>query len=269
MTLLIKKVPLHPKLMVESSGFPNENELCFHLLVNKSKLKESSVEKINTQIERELSRLADDPNEDATKEDQVDTHTNPSVSNSNENEFRFTKTTSNKIPIMEKNDDEDQKRELLFKFEILRKSYPNTEIPLFSMHNDFATMNKQYEYIIRKVQLESNVDNYKSYLIGGFMLLEFLFGKVGLDMAGFSQQQMHQMNKYEKLLIELGEKSYIPKRNFPVEVRLLGLIIFNAVLFGFSKLIMEKTGTNILQAMGNILPQNKGGSKKMNGPDPI
>ena len=162
----------------------------------------------------------------------------------NENEFKFTKTTMNKIPIIDRNtsEEEDQKRELLFKFEILRKSYPNTEIPMFSMHNDFATMNKQYEYIIRKVQLESNVDSYKSYLIAGFMLLEFLFGKVGLDMSGFSQQQINQMNKYEKLLIELGEKSYLPKRNFPVEVRLLGMIFFNAVLFAFSKLVLQKQG---------------------------
>lgn len=266
MTLVIRKIPLNPKLTIEPSGFPHEKDVCFHLLVNKNKLKESSLEKINSAIEKELSRLVDDPNDDASKDELNQPKSNP-VS-SNENEFKFNKTTLNKIPIMEKNDDDDQKRELLFKFEILRKSYPNTDIPMFSMHNDFTTMNKQYEYIIRKVQLESNVDNYKSYLIGGFMLLEFLFGKFGLDMAGFSQQQMHQMNKYEKLLIELGEKSYLPKRNFPVEVRLIGLIVFNAVLFGFSKLIMQKTGTNIMQAMGNFAPQ-KPASKKMNGPDPL
>lgn len=266
MTLVIKKVPLDQKLTIHSSGFPLEKEMCFHLLVNKNKLKESSLGKINSQIVKELSRLIDDPNDETSKEDP---ESKPeSVSNANENEFKFNKTTMNKIPIMEKtDDDDDQKRELLFKFEILRKSYPNTEIPCFSMHNDFTTMNKQYQYIIRKVQLDSNVDNYKSYLIGGFMLLEFLFGKIGLDMAGFCQQQIHQMNKYEKLLIELGEKSYLPKRNFPVEVRLLGLIIFNAILFGFSKLIMQKTGANIMQAMGNLPPKPSG--KKMNGPDPL
>lgn len=290
MSITVKKLHIENKIPITDTGFPDENELHFQFLANKDKVTDEALQEINLCREKELNIIHNThevdsvTNESTNRNDyKLETtpsnvqipHTNkdsmPKLNMSNhENEFRVlqNKQYNRKHDLyFDNSDEEDSKRELLFKFEILRKSYPNTDIPTFSIHNDLATMNKQYQYIIRKVQLESNVDNYKSYLIGSFMFLEFVFGKVGFDMSGFSQQQMLQMNKYEKLLIELGEKSYLPKKSFPVEVRLLGLIVFNAVVFAFSKVIMDKTGANILNAMSNMNTSNK--TKKMSGPDPI
>ena len=160
--------------------------------------------------------------------------------------------------------EDDLKRELLYRFEILRKSYPFTDIPTFSVHNDYNMMKKQYDFMIRKVHLDSNVDSYKSYLIGGFMVIEFIFTRLGLSMDGFCQQQMFQMSKYEKLLIELGEKSYMPKSSWPVELRICAMILFNALLFGFSKLILQKTGTNLMSMMNERTDGKP--TKKMSGP---
>ena len=160
--------------------------------------------------------------------------------------------------------EDDLKRELLYRFEILRKSYPFTDIPTFTVHNDYSMMKKQYDFIIRKVHLDSNVDSYKSYLIGGFMVIEFIFNRLGLNMDGFCQQQMFQMSKYEKLLIELGEKSYMPKSSWPVEVRICAMILFNALMFGFAKLILQKTGTNLMSMMNERTDGKP--TKKMSGP---
>lgn len=154
----------------------------------------------------------------------------------------------------------DKKREILFKFDLLRKSYPNarTSIPEFTIHSDLTQMQKDYDSTVRRLSLDSTVENYKQYLIGGFMLTEFVFGNfLGFDMQGFTQQQIVSMSSYERLLIELGEKSYVPKGSkWPVELRLLFMIIMNAAFFIVSKLIMRKTGANLMNMINGMNGMN-------------
>ena len=161
-------------------------------------------------------------------------------------------------------DIDEKKRELLFKFELLKKSYKTTEMPEFSIHSDYRQMEISYEATLKRLSLENNVDNYKNYLIGGFMLTEFVLGKfLKLDMEGFSQQQIMSMHSYEKLLIELGEKNYVPEdKKWPVEFRLIGLIVMNAAIFVVSKMIMKKSGSNLLGMFNNM---NKGGGSSGGG----
>jgi hypothetical protein len=176
-------------------------------------------------------------------------------------------------------DEDDAIRELLFKFELLKKSYPNESIPEFSIHSNYTHMKKAYDNSVRRLSLNSSVEGYKTYLIGGFMVCEFVFGKfLGFDIQGFTQQQIVSMNSYEKLLIEIGEKSYIPEgSNWPVEARLCGLIIMNAAVFIVSKKIMKTTGSNLLGMINNMNTGNQqastastnhlGKRRKMRGPD--
>jgi hypothetical protein len=95
-------------------------------------------------------------------------------------------------------------------------------------------------------------------------------------MEGFTQQQILTMSTYDTLLIELGEKSYIPQgSNWPVEIRLLGLVLINVAFFIFGKIVLKKTGSNfigMLNSMNNktasqttsSIPAQK---RRMKGPD--
>lgn len=179
----------------------------------------------------------------------------------------------NNIETSEK-EDEDMKRELLFKFELLRKSYPHATIPEYSVHTEYKMMISSYEDCVRRLSIDSSVESYKQYLIYGFMGMEFVLGKfLKLDMEGFTQQQMISMNSYEKLLIELGEKSYIPEGSeWSVEVRLLFLVLMNTAFFVVSKMIMKKTSVNLVNMMNNmtgggVSNDSTKQKRKMRGPD--
>lgn len=155
---------------------------------------------------------------------------------------------------MSEQEEEDAKRELMFKFQLLQKSYPTSEIPEYTIHSDYHTMKKSYDMCVRRLSLDSSVEQYKTYLIGLFMGSEFIFGNfLGFDMQGFTQQQIINMHSYEKLLIELGEKSYVPSGSrWPVELRLLFLVLMNTAFFLISKALMKKTGANLLGMINSM-----------------
>jgi hypothetical protein len=185
---------------------------------------------------------------------------------------------SNVIPdlsYMKSNTEEDDlKRKLLVQFELLRDSYKDAKIPDFSMHSDYKTMKDSYDLTVRKLHITTSVSTYKTYLIGGFFLVEIGLAKyMGFDMKGFTQQQILGMSEYERLLLELGEKSYVDEESqWPVEVRLLGVIVMNAALFLGSKMIAKSSGGDILNMIRSMNTSNNVASatakkRHMRGPN--
>lgn len=223
-----------------------------------------------------ISSVRDETKEKLKQILQDDDYTNvPRLSElEKDGKIRNTKVVPNmgQIDQITAEEEEDLKRELLFKFELLKKSYKNIEIPEFSIHSNVKHMNESYENLLRHVSLDSSVENYKNILIGGFMLFEFILGTwLKFDMSGFTQQQILNMCQYERLLIELGEKSYVPEgKQWPVEFRLLGLVVMNAVIFIISKMILKNTGSDLMGMMNHVKQQpvvnTNTPKKKMKGP---
>lgn len=151
-------------------------------------------------------------------------------------------------------EEEITKRDYLDKFAILRRKYKDFKMPEISPYSDVNTMKRTYESAVKQLHLDSNVETYKKYLIGGFSLTQFLFTKfLKIDMTGFAEQQILSMNQYEQILVEIGEKSYFkaPSQMAP-EFKLVMLIGFNAVFFLISKMIFKASGDNILASINKM-----------------
>jgi hypothetical protein len=163
-------------------------------------------------------------------------------------------------------DEESKVREYLFKFKLLQRSYPNEDFPKFTIHSSLSKIEESYREHIQNFALSDKIEKYKKFLTMGFIGSEYVIGAMGFDIEGFTRSQMVEMPAYEKLLIELGEKSYVPKSTWPVEFRLLGMIVTNAAIFVGMKMFSR----SVSAASGSLPtgPVATGAKKqKMMGPN--
>jgi len=127
-----------------------------------------------------------------------------------------------------------KKREILYNFQKLRKLYPSMKIPEFSEHTDIKTLEREYAFIVKDLEVNSSVETYKNYLILSFKGLELLLVNYMNfeDIKGFADQQLLVINKYESILMEIGERNYIAEnKKWPAEVRLLGVFLMQTAMF--------------------------------------
>lgn len=175
-------------------------------------------------------------------------------------------------------DIDNEKRELLFKFDMLKRQYKDclasVSIPEFHMSSDLQFMQKTYDTLLRRVMLDSTVDDYKNYFQKGCFALEFALNYLGFDINGFTADQMTKMNTYERLLVELCAKHYNPNgSSIPVELRLLGIILLNAAMFIGMKIMAKKFESSSGSSIPQMNPFNNATTsepqKRMRGPQNI
>ena len=167
----------------------------------------------------------------------------------------------------------DEKRELLFKLQMMRKRNPTLNVPEFTLQSEASLMRLSYNMFVKRLTIDSTVENYKQYMIYGFMAIEMLVGRfTPLNMTGFTMHQQSMMNSYDKLLIELGEKvDPDSKSRLPVELRLGILVCVNTVIFVMSRIMFTPdVGTRLLQNVAPSVPPAPTGlqsTKRMRRPD--
>ena len=184
--------------------------------------------------------------------------------------------------------DIQRKRDLLYKFKILKRQYTNGFVPDVNEYMDLHDLEREYESVTRQLRLDEQVENYKKFLTMGFFGLEMVL-KTFLkfqDIEGFASQQIAGMNQYEKILLEIGEKHAVsPSSQWPPELRLAGMVFMNAAVFLGTKMLFKGGSGGIMSSLfgGSSKPVssspssvNFGGSsssapssskKKMRGPD--
>jgi hypothetical protein len=119
------------------------------------------------------------------------------------------------------------------KFGILRSS--NTDMVIIDPPESSTLDQKHdmYEAYIKQIIIKMNCTQWKVYLVISFLVIEvFVIKVLGLNASGYTKSQLRIINRYDQLLAELGEKYYVAgTSSWPVEARLAGLALMNAVVF--------------------------------------
>jgi hypothetical protein len=134
-------------------------------------------------------------------------------------------------------------------FGILRNAWPNYHIPEITNEMSLSEIHAQYTIYLRHIHVTHGVDQYKVYMVIMWLIVEAVLTKMGLPIGGYTVMQLKSMNKYDQLLIELGETNYksngsvsIMQSNWPVEARLFFMALLNAVAFIIIKMLSNVIG---------------------------
>jgi hypothetical protein len=156
--------------------------------------------------------------------------------------------------------DQEEREELIVKFRTLKKAYPqNKDLQLISVgdYDDLDTMRKMYKRTVTEIAFDKKISNYRYYLTISFMVVEYAFKHLGVNMDGFAKHQTKCMDDYNSLLVELGEKTQGSwMDNFPVEVRLMGLVLFQTAVFWFAK-NKNIDISNIMNILSGMVPKEQ------------
>ena len=159
------------------------------------------------------------------------------------------------------------REEFRVKFGLLRSAFRDFSIPAIDPEEPLEMVHARYERYIRHIHISGAADSYRTYLILMFLVIELLATRVlGLPCNGYTMAQMRSMSKYEQLLIQLGEKWYVPGgSDWPVEYRIVFLALFNALIFMGMKYLSQYVGEGAAESIINFVI---GGNVSNDNPSP-
>lgn len=144
-----------------------------------------------------------------------------------------------------------EKIDLLADLNTVRTKYHHIHIPDFDEFTDLDTLKIYHTRVLNRIKLDANVVFLKKLLAGLILVTEIIcVNFLNIDIQGVTEHQTENINVYEDLLYELGEKKNVNiTRNWPVEIRLLGMVIMNCAAFW----IQKKVANGDLSSFMNIL----------------
>jgi hypothetical protein len=156
---------------------------------------------------------------------------------------------------------EDQKEaKLIFKskFASLKENYPERNFSDYDPELPLRLVHKIYEEHLKNITIESNSSITKVLLVMMFLGIELFAIKVlNLDLRGYTRSQMQSMKRYDRLLLELGEKYTGGGSNWPIEARLIFLAFVNAAVIVAVKFACDKMGytdsTGLIKMVNNMI----------------
>lgn len=144
------------------------------------------------------------------------------------------------------------------KYQILQKSWPEYRFPNLDENLVFTKPQMiidSYTTSIERIQIDMDVSQYKIALIIMFLVIEVVCVKfLGFDAGGYTLSQIKAMNRYEKLLIEIGERKLLAGGDsWPPEVKILFIGFFNCGLFILMKYLSSILGPQLISYISPIV----------------
>jgi hypothetical protein len=124
----------------------------------------------------------------------------------------------------------------------------------FTMESDFDEMKREYDRIVRKVEVDKSVKFQRKLLIAFVTGIEFLnnkFDPANLKLDGWSESVHENVNDYDDIFEELHEK-YKETAQMAPELRLLITLIGSGFMFHLTQSIFKTS----LPGFGDIMKQN-------------
>lgn len=156
------------------------------------------------------------------------------------------------------------KSEFKVKFGILREKFPNLNVIELHESLDLDQMHDLYDYYIKHILISKETGQYKAYMVIFLMFIEVIGVKLlKLNMSGYTISQLKIINRYDSLFAELGEKWLVSGGSgWPVEARLMMMMLFNAVIFLVVRYLCSWLGVEgLADTLQNMI------DKMLNGPD--
>jgi hypothetical protein len=162
--------------------------------------------------------------------------------------------------------------EFKVKFGILRSTYPQWNV--IEPHDSLTLdqVHDLYDHYIKQILISRETGNYKTYMVIFLMVIEVIGVKfLKLNMSGYTMSQLKIMNRYDSLFMELGEKWLVSGgSNWPVEVRIVMMMLFNAVIFLVVRYLCSWMGMDGLSdTLQNMIDGMLNGPSMLSGSGPI
>jgi hypothetical protein len=154
----------------------------------------------------------------------------------------------------------EKKDEMFYRFKLVREAYPGISLPRITRKMKLAKMVRYYEHVMSRIKLKVKTNNFKIFLIIGFLVMQFAGKKLGLNTEGFTVNQMTSMKRYERMLREFGESDWSSVGvDLPVTIRLPFFMLVNMGIFVIAKWIFQKTKKDYSVQFHKLYAQLTGG----------
>jgi hypothetical protein len=157
------------------------------------------------------------------------------------------------------------------KFGTLRASFTEWNIQDPSDTMSLDKIHDSYEGYVKQIMVSLNSSQWKVYLVIFFLAIEVFGIKVlGINFKGYTKSQVKLLSRYDRLLVELGEKYYVQGASqWSTETRFIMMAGFNAVIFCVVKYLSKWLGGDAMaETIQGFVDQMMGGGSMFTSSGP-